>query len=167
MLDIKAHIEGYSKFADVEANAIDGRLYAPTIARTEGLPISAAAAGGDVGENGFFFKSMLAKYSIGGSIGDLLKFQCDAEANGSGVQLVRGTIMEDGKTSRTIAGNTATQVLGAVSATQNVYAVLHLLAFVGTNVTFTVQSAVTDFATITSGQHSPRTQPQDRSTSRR
>lgn len=143
----KAHIEGFSKFADTAANAIDGRIYANL--QVPDLPFSMAADGGDAGEDGYFSKGMILKYNFGGQIGQMAKFTTDFEPTGTGVQIVKGTILEDGKTSRTSAGNSATRALGAISSTQKLYAILHLLAFVGTDVTFAIKSAVTDFSTIT------------------
>lgn len=142
----KIHHEGYVQFGSTTTK-VDGRLYAKFA--TADVPISVAAEGGDAGEVALFMKSLETQYNFGASVGELLKFQVDCGASGANVQLVKGTIFEDGKTSRTSASNTATRTLGAVSATQKIYAVLHLLAFVGTNVTFTLKSAVTDFATVT------------------
>lgn len=144
--NVMLHHEGYVQFGST-TTTIDGRLDAKLA--VEGVPVSVAAEGGDAGEKGFFFKSLHHTLIRGGNFGELMKFQVDANANGADTQLVKGIIFEDGKTSRTIAGNTATRTLGAVSATQKLYAVLHLKAFVGTNVTFTLKSAVTDFATVT------------------
>ncbi len=146
-LSAKATIKGYSKFNATALNAIDGRLYGNL--SVVDIPLSVSPQGGDLGESAFFFKAMLGKYNLGGQFGELCKFDSTAEATGAGVQLVKGTIMEDGKTSRTTASNTITQTLGAVSSTQSLYAVLHLLSFVGTDITFAIKSAVTDFATIT------------------
>ena len=142
----KFHQEGFVQFG-ATTTTVDGRIYSKFAVAD--VPVSVAAEGGDAGEMALFMKALHSQYNIGAGVGDLLKFQVDAEASGTGVQLVKGVIMEDGKTSRTIAGNTATRTLGAVSATQKIYAVLHLLAFSGTNVTFVLKSAVTDFATIT------------------
>lgn len=116
----------------------------------DSVPITVAAEGGDVGEPCRFFKGVADVYDPALQIGDLYKFNVSAKSSGlSGNNpLVRGTIMEDGKTSRTTASNTATQTLGAVSATQKLYAALHLIAFNGTDITFVVKSAVTDFGTI-------------------
>jgi len=141
------HGEGFVQFGS-GVTTVDGRLY--TNVGIADLPISVALEpGGDAGEKAVFMKAMEGAYNIGASVGELLKFQFDTMASGTDVQLVKGTIFEDGKTSRTTAGNTATRTLGAVTSTQKVYAVLHLLAFSGTNVTFTLKSAVTDFATVT------------------
>lgn len=143
---IKANISGFSKFNATALNAIDGRIEGNL--SVVDIPLTFAKTG-NIGENSFFFKSMLANFVRDGSIGQLLKFKCDAEATGTNVNLVRATIMEDGKTSRVAAGNSATQTLGAVLSTQKVYAALHVTAFVGTDITFTIKHATTDFATIT------------------
>lgn len=106
--------------------------------------------GGDAGDVGWFMKALHSKYEAGGSIGQLHKFSFEAETPGSvDAPLVRGTVFEDGKTARTTAGNSAVYTLGAVGAGQKVYAILHLLAFTGTDLTFKLRSAVTSFATIT------------------
>ena len=108
------------------------------------------ATGGNAGDAAYFMKALDAQYEAGGAVGAMHKFQFSAEAPGSiDAPLVRGTIFEDGKTARTTAGNSSVYTLGAVAAGQKVYAILHLLAFTGTNVQFKVRSAVTNFATIT------------------
>lgn len=144
---LKVGFDGYSKFHATAANAIDGRLY--TNLSAVDIPFSFSADGGDAGEDAYFMKAMLAKYNFGGSIGEMAKFTCGAELTSANAALVKGTILEDGKTSRTSAGTGTVQTLGAVTAAQNVYGVLHLTAFVGTDVTFYVQNAVTNFATVT------------------
>jgi hypothetical protein len=118
---------------------------------SELVPITVAAEGGDAGEGCRFFKSGFESYDAHLQIGELHKFNFNSKGLGQSGDnpLVRGTIMEDGKTSRTGNGNTATRTLGAISATQKMYASLHLIAFNGTNVDFVVKSAVTDFATTT------------------
>lgn len=143
----EVHAEGYTQFGS-GVTTIDGRLISKfAVADT---PVAVAAEGGDVGEAAYFMKSTMSSLVRGGvSVGELLKFQFDSMCSGAKGAMVRGTIMEDGKTARTTASNTATQTLGAVSATQRMFAQLHLTAFSGTDVTFTVKSAVTDFATIT------------------
>lgn len=140
------HQEGYVQFG-ATTTTVDGRLYSKFAVAD--VPISVAAEGGDAGEVAFFMKALEAQYNLGAQVGEMLKFQIDAGASGTNVQLVKGTIMEDGKTARTTAGNSSSRALGAVSATQKLHAVLHVLAFTGTNVVIKVRSAVTDFATIT------------------
>lgn len=124
---------------------IQGRL------GTDSVPITVAGEGGDAGESCRFFKGVFAAYDAGAKVGDLHQLNYNAENSGLGTNnpLIRGTIFEDGKTSRVAAGNSAVFTLGAVAAGQSVFAQLHLLAFVGTNVTFKLRSAVTSFATIT------------------
>lgn len=145
-LTIQLHHEGFVQFGATQTT-IDGRM--DSVLGVVDVPVSVAARGGDLGEEVFFFKALHTKYDRLGDWGQLMKFQVDADASGTDTRLVKGIIFEDGKTARTIAGNTATQVLGAVSATQKVYAQLHLKAFTGTNVTFTLKSAVTDWGTPT------------------
>lgn len=141
------HAEGYTQFGS-GVTTIDGRLQSKfAVADT---PVLVSPDGGDVGEVAYFMKSTMSTLNRGPvTVGELLKFQFDAVNSGAKGALVRGTLMEDGKTSRTSASNTATQTLGAVSATQRLFASLHLHTFSGTDVTFTVKSAVTDFGTIT------------------
>ena len=113
--------------------------------------ITVAGEGGDVGESCRFFCGGFDSYDAGAKIGDMHQFNYTAKNSrlATANPLVRGYIMEDGKTSRTTALNGATQLLGATSATQKVYAGLHLTAFSGTDVTFTLKSAVTDWGTPT------------------
>lgn len=126
-------------------DVIHGRL------GTDDVLMTIAGEGGDVGESCRFFKGVFGAYDMGASVGEMLAFNYSAEASGGTANnpLVRGYIMEDGKTSRVANLNGATQTLGAVSATQKIYTGLHLTAFSGTNVTFTLKSAVTDWGTPT------------------
>lgn len=115
----------------------------------DNVPVSAAAEGGNAGDVGFFMQARHAMIEQGAKVGEMLALKVNAEASGAGAALVRGTIMEDGKTARTTAGNSTARQLGAVTSSQKVYAALHVFAFTGTSVTFKVRSAVTNFATIT------------------
>lgn len=92
--------------------------------------ITVCPTDGAAGEVAFFFPALLAEYSPGAAVGEIFAFEISA----SGCQVLgRGTIMETGAKSAT-AGGTARQ-LGAVSASQKVYAGLHILAASGTNPT--------------------------------
>lgn len=142
----QAHIEGYTQFGTGQTT-VDGRL-TQSFALSD-VPLTVSPDGGDLGELAYFMKSLESTYALGGQIGELVKFQSDHMASGINEALVEGTIMEDGKTSRVTASNTVTQNIGAVASGQRLFAVLHLLAFVGTNVTFVVKSAATDFGTPT------------------
>lgn len=143
---LSGHVEGYTQFG-AGITAIDGRMRGSL--GVADVPMMFAADGGDVSELAYFCKALEGQYTFGGKVGELIKFQSDFSASGINEQLVAGTIMEDGKTARTIAGNSNTIALGAVSSTQKVWCALFLQAFTGTNVTFTVKSATTDFSTIT------------------
>ncbi len=118
---------------------------------TDEVLMTVAGEGGDLGESCRFFKGAFEVYDTNITIGEMHKFTFAAKNSGLGTNnpLVRGYIMEDGKTSRTGALNGATQTLGQVLAAQKIYSGLHLTAFVGTNVPFTLKSAVTDWATPT------------------
>jgi hypothetical protein len=109
-------------------------------------PMTIAPLTGADGELAYSFLSNLGKYSPGGSVGDIFKFSVSAEGSSN---LVRGTILLQG--AKTVTGNGVSRNLGAVSATQKLYAALHVVAVAGTNPTFDaiLKSAVTDFATIT------------------
>ncbi len=145
---IKTNLSG-AGFVQSGATAVEdviqGRL------GTDSVLITVAAEGGDAGESCRFFKGVFSAYDADMTIGELHKFAFAAENSGLGGNnpLIRGTIFEDSKTSRTTASNTATRTLGAIAAGQKIYAGLHLTAFVGTDVTFTLKSAVTDWATPT------------------
>lgn len=70
----------------------------------------------------YSFKSMLSEYNpINGAVGDLTKFSVTGEANGD---LIRGSLILN--SSYSTSGNGTGQQLGAVSATQNLYAALHV-----------------------------------------
>ncbi len=76
------------------------------------------------GELAYFFKAILAEYSSGATVGEMFAFSVTAEA--SSMQLIRGTLMDDTTETTTDQGD-AVQ-LGAVGATESVFAVLHILS---------------------------------------
>lgn len=82
------------------------------------------ADSGDAGDAAYFMKAMTASYQIGGAVGELLPFDLSAVATG-GTPMVRGTVLYNGTIGAT-ANGTAYQV-GAVSATQKLYAALFIL----------------------------------------
>jgi len=97
---------------------------------TADVPMTICPTTGADGERAFSFKSVLANYVPGESVGELLKFTI--EANGTG-KLARGTIMATG--AKTTTGNGTARQLGAVTATQKVYAAMHVIAVSGTDPT--------------------------------
>lgn len=100
---------------------------------------------GAAGELGYSFKAMEGEYSPGGQVGDVLGFDMSAMANDL---LVRATCMESGAKTSTAAG-TGRQ-LGAVLATQKVYAGIHILAKSGTLPTLDIKIQSDDNASFTS-----------------
>ena len=88
-------------------------------------PISICAEGGAVGDIAYFFNAVGGEYSIGESVGELNKFEMGAGAMGS---LVRGVMAHNAAdTAETSTGAGTAQQLGAVSASQRLVAVLHVL----------------------------------------
>ncbi len=93
---------------------------------TAGEVITVAPETGAVVETAFSFRSLIATYTPGGSVGDMYSFNSDA--NGTG-DLYKGTIMESEV--KTATGNGTARELGDVAAGQKVYASLHVLAASG------------------------------------
>lgn len=90
------------------------------------VPVTIAPQTGAAGEIAFTFKSLETVYSIGAKVGEMLAF--DVSGNGDG-DLIRGTIVHNA--ARTVSGDSTAYNLGAVGATQKLYATLHLLAVSG------------------------------------
>ena len=117
---LKANLNGYADFDD---EGIDEQLFARiAVANTA---FSFSPDGGDEGEVAHFFRAVLGEYKPGGRIGDMFAFGAVAE-NSDGYGPIRGTVMHNA-TRTTTASGTARQ-LGAVSATQKLYAALHVLS---------------------------------------
>jgi hypothetical protein len=91
-------------------------------------PVAISPEAGAEGELAYFFKSLQTKYSPSGKIGQLLAFSVGGEAQHS--PLVRGIVGQNA--TRTATGVGTAYQLGAVSATQKLYAALHVLAKSGT-----------------------------------
>lgn len=95
--------------------------------------ITISPDGGDDGEVAYTMQGIVANYVPQGSIGEIFVLKTTLE--GSGL-LIRGTIMGAG--AKTATGNGTARQLGAVSATQKLYASLHVLAVSGTDPTLDV-----------------------------
>lgn len=90
-----------------------------------GKPISICTEGGSVGDVGYFFDAVVGEYSMGESVGELNKFDMGAGAVGS---LVRGVIAHNAAdTAETATGVGSAIQLGAVSGSQKLYAVIHVI----------------------------------------
>jgi hypothetical protein len=98
--------------------------------------ISVAAAGVNVGDIGYFFKGVVGQLDRGAKIGDLFPFVATAGERGD--PLLRGTLMATG--TKTTTANGAGVQVGAISATQKLYAGLHIFEpFAGVTPTLTVK----------------------------
>lgn len=86
------------------------------------VPVSFGASSSE-GDPAYTFKAILGEYSPGGSVGDLLAFSVGGSSTG---KLVRGTLMVNG--AKTATGSATVRQLGAVTATQKVYAALHVIS---------------------------------------
>lgn len=107
---------------------------------TPGVVIAAASEGGDVGERCVFFRTLSGLYKpVSGSIGEPFMFEVNGQLDG-GHPVIGGNILEDAKTVRAATGSGAAFNLGAVGATQRLYAVLHAIVVPGTTLVVRVQS---------------------------
>lgn len=94
-------------------------------------------AGAD-GEVGYLFRGIAAEYTpLKGRYGEVLGLSVSGEGSDPD-GLVRGTIMHNA--ARTASGNGTARQLGAVLATEKVFASLHVIAATGTSLDVKVQS---------------------------
>lgn len=130
--DAKLHYEGYYD-ADPYDTAIIANLGSANV------PVAFAPVDGVEGSVAYMLRAAAADYTPGGAIGEIGRFAVSAEAS-AGEKLVRGTILLDG--TKTVTGVGTAFQLGAVGATQKLYASLHVFAASGTTPTLnvTVQS---------------------------
>lgn len=92
------------------------------------------------GSLSYFMQNRHAEYSPAANIGEMMAFSVSGQSDGD---LIRGTIVHNA--SRTSSGNGTGRQLGAVSASQKMYAALHVISVSGTDPTLDVivQSAPT------------------------
>ena len=95
--------------------------------------VTVCPVSGADGEIAFCLKDILTAYNPGGAIGDVYAFTVSGRGAGD---LIRGTVMAAG--AKTSTANGTVRQLGAVLATQRVYAMLHVVAASGTNPTLDV-----------------------------
>jgi len=105
---------------------------------TVNTPITFGVETGANNEVAYTFQSLQATYEWGASVGDLPGY--DMNASGRGTPLVRGNILQVG--TKTSSSNSGDLQLGAVGASQSLYAAMHVTAVSGTSPTLdvTVQS---------------------------
>lgn len=90
-----------------------------------------------VGDRAYLFRAVHSEYTPGGQVGELLGFSVAMEGAG-GLPLIGGALLHNGSATGNVTG-TAVQ-LGAVSASQFVYAALQVMSGTG-NFTVVVESA--------------------------
>lgn len=103
-----------------------------------GLPASAVtvAVAKAIGSAAYFIQALNASYSPGGQVGELLKY--DFQAQGTGTAPVRGVVMENGSTARAATFNGTAVQAGAVATGQSLFAALHVFAAPGVTPTLSV-----------------------------
>ena len=124
----------HSGFFDAGAGLID-TVVSPNLGVANKL-ISLCPDGITEGNISYFSQGVSLKYEMAGEVGDMFAFA--AAAHSEGVPIIRGTILASGNKAAD-ANGTAFQV-GAVSATQYLYAAIHLTSFTGTSIDVKIQS---------------------------
>jgi len=102
-------------------------------------PTSAA-----VGSLAYLTKMSQAKYSLGGSVGDVAPWSVDWSGTWP---LVRGQLIHSASTARTATGNGTSAQLGALLSTQALYVCLHVISVSGTGSPTVTVSVESDDAT--------------------
>lgn len=104
----------------------DDRLFADL--GVAGVPLTVSPTGATVGDVSYFTKVVRPSYSLGGAVGEIMPFT--SAAMGDGTPLLRGEVADN--STRTATGTTAVRTLATPSATQRVYASIHVLSVAGT-----------------------------------
>jgi hypothetical protein len=136
---VDASADGYF---DAAAGHSDPVLF--TDLRLADIPWTVAPTDGSEGQPAYTFRALVAQYSpLQSAVGEMAKFSArGAAAETEG--LIRGTVMLQGITvPKTVTGVGPITQLGAASASQFLYAALHLISVTGSSPTLdvTVKSA--------------------------
>ena len=106
-----------------DADTQDAELFANV--GVSDKPISIINDGDNEGDIAYWFNAVGAEYTVGTSVGEIMPFSMVAGAQGS---LIRGVMAHNARTSAETSSSNSTGVqVGAVGATQKLYAVLHVL----------------------------------------
>lgn len=139
LFDMTGSIEGFWQAGDLSQP--DDLLFASL--GTNQVPATfVPTLGGTVGDLAYLTKCLETRYDPSGQVGQLFAYAVDLTGN---APVVRGRIMQPMPTPRTTTGTGAGQQIGALSATQRMYANLHVTAFSGTGsptLTVKLQSSV-------------------------
>ena len=123
---VAAQVEGF-----FDAAALGSVLYDNI--GVKDVPMSFGAQGGAENDVAYTFLANLGQLQLGDEIGGMFDFSVGAEGSGD---LIRATLMHNA--ARTATANGTARQLGAVSATEKLYAALHVVAASGTTPTLDV-----------------------------
>lgn len=145
LIDFAATVDGFGEFG---VGLEDDTLWASFATNTHNLTVSPTGADGDIA---YFVPVLQTNYKLGGKIGDILPFHQEVKnrlqyAPVAGKILLPKQVLPSGATNGTVT------VLPATSATQSLYAVLHVFAVSGTSPTVDVlvkSAALVGFASPT------------------
>jgi hypothetical protein len=134
--------EGFFEAAD--ATKIDDVAFA---SRGAIGPMTVCPVAATDGALAYFTNGLETDYTLLGGVGDMAPFKLSAQGNW---RTVRGTVGHPVSTARTASGNGTAMLLGAVGASQQLYASLHVLAVSGTTPSLTVKVQSDDNVGFTS-----------------
>lgn len=100
------------------------------------IPWSACPAGAAEGSLAWLTSGLRTSYKLGDAVGEVAPWEAQAKGTGA---LVRGTVAHPPGTARTATGVGTAVNLGALSASQKLYANLHVLSVAGTTPSITVR----------------------------
>jgi hypothetical protein len=105
----------------------DGQLFSNVGLST--IPVSLMPTNANVeGSIAYLMSAAQPDYSIGTSHGAMAPYKFSAVPGSLGYPLVRGYVLEPGTVARTASGNGTGVVVGAASATQRIFAALHVVS---------------------------------------
>ena len=119
---VTSQVEGF-----FDAATLDAEVFTQFAAT--GIAYSVAPSSAADGDLAYTSKVMRPSYHFGGQVGQLIPYTSDVQ--GYGTPLVRGKVGHPGGTARTTTGTGTAYQLGALSATQKLYAALHVLSVSG------------------------------------
>ena len=136
----------YAGFSDFSAADLSGQTFADLgglqpITVTPDIPATPA-----LGDLAYFFRARRYEVSMVDTHGDVAKVSVTAGGSGD---VIRGRLMVP-KSAITATGSSASSQVGAVSATQSVYASLHVFTVSGTSPTLDVTVGSDDNSGLTS-----------------
>lgn len=125
---------------DGQDEVMEGNIGTANISVSLMIPITQGSQPAEA-DRAFFFRSIQQNYQHGGAHGPILPYSYTFVAD-KGDPISHGWVLEPGETARTTSSNgTGTQSPGDVTATENLYAALHVLAIdTGTTLDVVIES---------------------------